>query len=89
MAHPLNVVLGMIPTRTAIIDQRRVILFAISQRGRSAAVTVSMDACEKGECKREMPRQLLRGEHEVAARLGHDLDDVLAEADRLLADDEE
>ena len=48
-----------------------------------------MDACEKGERECEMLRQLLLGELEIAAGLGHDLDEVLAEADRMLADDEE
>ena len=48
-----------------------------------------MDAHGKGECECELLRQLLRSEHEIAASVGHDLDDVLAEADRMLADDEE
>ncbi len=58
----------------------------ITQRGRAAAVMLSVDAYERGEREREMLRQLLRGEQEIAAGLGHDLDEVLAEADRLLAD---
>ncbi|MGD9893930.1 MAG: hypothetical protein AB7R89_20885 [Dehalococcoidia bacterium] len=48
-----------------------------------------MDTNEKGEREREILRLLLRGEQEIAAGAGHDLDEVLAEADRMLADGEE
>jgi prevent-host-death family protein len=54
----------------------------ITQRGRAAAVIVSIEAYE-----RELLQQLARGEKEVAAGVGHDLDSVLAEADALLTDE--
>jgi prevent-host-death family protein len=59
----------------------------ITQRGRAAAVILSVEAYERGERERDLLRQLLRGEQEIAAGVGHDLDDVLAEADALLADE--
>jgi prevent-host-death family protein len=58
----------------------------ITQRGRAAAVMLSVDAYEKGEREREMLHQLLRGEQEIAAGLGHDLDDVLTSADVMPSD---
>jgi prevent-host-death family protein len=59
----------------------------ITQRGRAAAVIMSAEAYEKGERDREILRLLARGEKEIAAGEGHDLDDVLAEADALLRED--
>ena len=59
----------------------------ITQRGRSAAVMLSVDAYEHGERERELLRLLVRGEQEIAASVGHDLDEVLAEADELVGDD--
>jgi hypothetical protein len=40
---------------------------------------------EKAEHEREILRALARGEREIIAGAGHDLDSVLAEADILLA----
>ena len=59
----------------------------ITQRGRSAAVMLSVDAYEHGEQERELLRLLVRGEQEIAANVGHDLDEVLAEAKDLVGDD--
>ena len=59
----------------------------ITQRGRSAAVMLSVDAYEHGERERELLRLLVRGEQEIAANVGHDLDEVLAEADEIVGDD--
>ena len=59
----------------------------ITQRGRAAAIMLSVDAYERGEQERQLLRLLVRGEQEIAAGVGHDLDEVLAEADALLADD--
>lgn len=56
----------------------------ITQRGRAAAVILSLEAYEQGEHERELLRFLARGEKEIEAGVGHDLDDVLAEADALL-----
>lgn len=58
----------------------------ITQRGRAAAVMLSIEAYERGEHERQILRLLARGDREIAAGEGHDLADVLAEADRLLAD---
>jgi prevent-host-death family protein len=58
----------------------------ITQRGRAAAVMLSVEAYERTEHELQILRLLARGEREIAAAQGHDLDEVLAEADRLLAD---
>jgi prevent-host-death family protein len=58
----------------------------ITQRGRAAAVMLSVEAYERAEYERQILRLLARGEREISAAKGHDLDHVLAEADRLLAD---
>ena len=57
----------------------------ITQRGRSAAVMLSVAVYERGERERELLRLLVRGEQEIAAGVGYDLDDVLAEADAAVA----
>jgi prevent-host-death family protein len=59
----------------------------ITQRGRAAAIMLSVDAYERGEQERQLLRLLVRGEQEIMAGTGHDLDEVLAEADALLADE--
>jgi prevent-host-death family protein len=59
----------------------------ITQRGRAAAIMLSVDAYERGERERQILRHLVRGEQEITAGVGHDLDEVLAEADALLADE--
>lgn len=58
----------------------------ITQRGRAAAIMLSVEAYERGEHERQILKLLARGEREIKAGKGHDLDGVLAEADRLLAD---
>ncbi len=57
----------------------------ITQRGRAAAVMLSIEAYERSEYERELLRALARGEKEIVAGHGHDLDNVFAEADELLA----
>ncbi|MGA3327072.1 MAG: type II toxin-antitoxin system Phd/YefM family antitoxin [Terriglobia bacterium] len=57
----------------------------ITQRGRAAAVLLSMEAYERNEHERQLLHLLARGEQEIAAGKGFDLDEVLAEADDLLA----
>ena len=59
----------------------------ITQRGRATAVLMSLDAFERSEAERELLLHLARGEKEIAAGIGHPLDQVLAEADSLLSDD--
>ncbi len=56
----------------------------ITQRGRAAAVMVSMEAYEHSEREVELLRLLARGEKEIEAGKGYDLEAVLAEADSLL-----
>jgi len=57
----------------------------ITQRGRAAAVLLSMKAYERSEHDRQLLHLLARGEQEIAAGEGFDLEHVLAEADALLA----
>ncbi len=57
----------------------------ITQRGRATAVMLSIEAFEQGEHERQLLRLLARGEREIAAGRGHDLEAVLREADDLLA----
>jgi len=56
----------------------------ITQRGRAAAVMVSMEAYEHSQHELELLRLLARGEREIEAGKGYDLDVVLAEADSWL-----
>lgn len=57
----------------------------ITQRGRAVAVMLSIEAFERAEHERQLLRLLARGEKEIAAGEGYKLDDVLREADALLA----
>ena len=57
----------------------------ITQRGRAAAVMLSVSAYERSEQERQILELLARGEKEILAGKGYDLDDVLAEADTRLA----
>ncbi|MFH1572777.1 MAG: type II toxin-antitoxin system Phd/YefM family antitoxin [Acidobacteriota bacterium] len=57
----------------------------ITQRGRAAAVLLSIEAYERSEHERQLLRLIARGEQEITAGKGFDLDAVLAEADALLA----
>ena len=57
----------------------------ITQRGRAAAVLLSMEAFERNEHERQLLLLLARGEQEIKEGKGFDLDHVLAEADALLA----
>jgi prevent-host-death family protein len=56
----------------------------ITQRGRAAAVMVSMETYEHSQHELEILRILARGEREIEAGKGYDLNAVLAEADSLL-----
>jgi prevent-host-death family protein len=58
----------------------------ITQRGRAAAVMLSIEEYERGENERRILRMLARGEKDIRERSGYDLDTVLAEADALLAE---
>jgi prevent-host-death family protein len=59
----------------------------ITQRGRAAAVLVSPEMYERAEQERQMLRLLARGERELRKNRGADLDNVLAEADKILETD--
>jgi len=59
----------------------------ITQRGRAAAVLLSMEAYERSEHERQILHLLAVGEREIAAGKGFDLDEILAEADAVLAGD--
>jgi prevent-host-death family protein len=59
----------------------------ITQRGRPTAVLMSIDAYERSASERELLLLLAQGEKEIASGLGHDLESVLAEADKLLAEE--
>ncbi|MBP7766512.1 MAG: type II toxin-antitoxin system Phd/YefM family antitoxin [Deltaproteobacteria bacterium] len=56
----------------------------ITQRGRAAAVMVSMEVYRNSQDEMDILRLLAKGEKEIAAGIGHELDDVLKEADRYL-----
>jgi prevent-host-death family protein len=56
----------------------------ITQRGRAAAVVVSMESYERSQHEREILRLLALGEKEIQAGTGYSLGEVLKEADRLL-----
>lgn len=56
----------------------------ITQRGRAAAVMLSIEAYESGERERHILRLLATGEREIARGKGRDLDAVLAASDALL-----
>jgi prevent-host-death family protein len=57
----------------------------ITQRGRAAAVMLSIEEYDRAENERQVLRLLARGDREIAEAAGFDLETVLAEADELLA----
>ena len=56
----------------------------ITQRGRAAAVMLSVDAYERAEEERRILRVLARGDREIEAGKGASLEAVLRAADKLL-----
>jgi len=56
----------------------------ITQRGRAAAVMVSMEVYQNAQHEMDILRALARGEKEIAAGTGYELDHVLREADLYL-----
>jgi prevent-host-death family protein len=56
----------------------------ITQRGRAAAVMISIEEYDRAESERQILRLLARGDREIAEAEGFDLETVLAEADELL-----
>jgi len=59
----------------------------VTQRGRAAAVLISVEAYEKSEHEKEILRLLAKGDREIEMGEGYDLNTVLAEADSLLAEE--
>lgn len=70
-----NVVKGVSKTKQPVF---------ITQRGRAAAVMLSMETYEETQHEMDILRLLAKGEKEIEAGVGYDLDEVLQEADRLL-----
>ncbi len=60
----------------------------ITQRGRASAVLVSPESYERTQHENELLRILARGDAEIAAGVGRDADDVMAEA-RALVEEEQ
>ena len=58
--------------------------FIITQRGRAAAVMLSVETFKQSEHERELLTLLAKGEREIGIGEGYDLEAVLAEADSLL-----
>ena len=56
----------------------------ITQRGRAAAVMLSVEEFERAENERQILMLLAKGEREIEEGVGHSLEEVLAEADKLL-----
>jgi prevent-host-death family protein len=56
----------------------------ITQRGRAAAVMVSMEVYKNAQHEMDILHLLARGEKEIAAGIGYELTDVLKEADLYL-----
>jgi len=56
----------------------------ITQRGRAAAVMISMESYEKSEREHEILRRIAQGDREVAKGKGSDLADVMAAADKII-----
>ena len=56
----------------------------ITQRGRAAAVMLSIETFERSEHDKELLRLLAKGEREIETGEGYDLETVLAEADSIL-----
>jgi prevent-host-death family protein len=59
----------------------------ITQRGRAAAVLLSIEAYRRAQRERELLLLLAKGEEEIEAGKGHSLGSVLAAADALLETD--
>ncbi len=57
---------------------------AVVRDEHAEAVLMSIGAWKKAEAERELLQRLAQGEAEIAAGLGHDLEALLADADRTL-----
>lgn len=59
----------------------------ITQRGRASAVLVSTEAYERTQHENEILRMLAKGDAEIAAGIGRDAQDVMAQARTLLTEE--
>ena len=59
----------------------------ITQRGRAAAVLVSVEDFDKSQYEKELLRLLAKGEQEISKGKGYSLQEVLKQADTLLSGD--
>ena len=59
----------------------------ITQRGRAAAVLVSVEDFDKFQHEKELLLLLAKGEQEISQGKGHSLEEVFKEADALLSGD--
>ncbi len=57
----------------------------VTERGRTQAVLLGVEAYERGERERRILRELARGEREILRGRGTTLDHVMADADKVLA----
>lgn len=57
----------------------------ITQRGRAAAIMLSVEAYEQGERNRQLLMLLVKGEKEIATGEGYSLESVMTDADKILA----
>jgi prevent-host-death family protein len=68
--------------------QKSTMPVVITQRGRAAAVMLSIQEYERAEYERRLLRAIARGEKEIEEGKGHDLERVMADADSLLGREE-
>ena len=59
----------------------------VTQRGRAAAVLISLEAYERSQQERELLRLLAQGEREIAEGKGYSLASVLKDADATLSEE--
>ncbi len=59
-----------------------------TQRGRAAAVLLSIEEYERARQEREILELLVQGDKEIAIGDGHELEDVMAESDPIFSEDE-
>jgi prevent-host-death family protein len=57
----------------------------VTQRGRATAVLIDVETYGRSQHELELLRDLLRGQAEIRAGVGHSLEEVLADVDALLA----
>ena len=58
----------------------------VTQHGKASAVVMSAAAYEKAQNEFGILKMLLQGRRDIEAGIGHDLDEVMAEVDALLAE---